>query len=400
MANDFQPFRLSDSINAAQGMALNQFRLSEASRGVQARDALSTAVSAGTPEAMTEYRSRFPEEAQAYDANATKASSAKIENAIKQIDFMGNVAAGVRDEATYQHGVAQLKNAGIDTSQFPSNYDPVWVKQQMEQTLSLKERLTLAAKDNKLVEIYDAKSPTGSRMVRESDAVGQPGKMPSGMHIEFDDQGRPRSITQGRGAGAGGMSKPTQTDVEKKLIEHSDTMSSLKAVERMYRPEFQKIGPRWGNLMTSIKDKAGADISADDRKQLESFSKYRAEASQLFSNTLKNLSGAAVTPMEFQRAQAWLPNPGTGLFDGDSPIELESKRQRFEDFTRRALIKYNYIRKNGLSKDDIDVDDMPVIVQKRGDELAQRLSKRYKGDELKRAVKTALSDEFGFGVIK
>lgn len=398
---DFQPFRLSDSIGAAQNMAMNQYRMSELGRSVQARDALGAAVQAGTPEAMSGYASQFPEEAQTYEANRMKLDAGKLENAIKQIDFVGNVAAGVKDEATYQFGVQQLKRAGIDTSSFPTQFDPNWLQQQMQQTLSLKERLMLQAKDMKLIEIYDPKSPTGTRFVKEQDAVGQPGKMPSGLNIEFDEQGRPKRISQGRGAGGpGGMSKPTQTDVEKKIVEQGDTMASLKAIERMYRPEFQKIGSRMGASWDALKNKAGAELDDEERKNLDAFTQYRAEASQLFSNTLKNLSGAAVTPMEFQRAQAWLPNPGTGVFDGDSPVELEAKRKRFEDFTRRAMIKYNYVRKNGLSKDDVDVDDMPYVVQKRGDELAERLSKRYKGDELKRAVKAALSDEFGFGIVK
>lgn len=400
---DFQPFRLSDSLGAAQTLAMNGMRMREIDRGMQARQGLQTAISSGTPEAMAAYRTQFPEESQAYEANTAKANAAKLQNAIQQVDFIGNIASGVRDEASYQNGIRTLKGAGIDTSQFPSNYDPAWVSQQMEQTLSLKERLAMAAKELKLVEIHDPKSPTGTRFVKEADAIGQPGKMPSGMNIEFGPDGRPTRISSGRGgaaSGPGGMSKPTQSDVEGNILKSGDTMSQLKSIQNMYRPEFQKIGNRLGMSWDALKNKAGADLDPAERKNLEDYTKYRAEAGQLFSLTLKNLSGVAVNPTEFERAKAWLPTPGSGVFDGDSPVELEAKRQRFEDFTRKALIKNNYILKKGISKDDIDVDDMPAIVQKRGDELAERLKNRYKGEELKRAVKSALSDEFGFGLVK
>lgn len=400
---EFQPFRLSNSINTAQTLAMNQMRMSEFDRSARARDGLQRAVSAGTPEAMSAYRSEFPEEAQAYEANSGKANAAKLENEIKRVDFLGNVASGVKDEASYQEGVSTLQRAGFDTSSYPKNYDQAWLSQKMEQTLSLKDRLSLAAKDLKLVEIYDPKSPTGTRFVKESDAIGQPGKMPSGMNIEFGPDGRPTRISSGRGSaasGPGGMSKPTQSDVEGNILKSGDTMSQLKSIQNMYRPEFQKIGNRLNMSWDALKNKAGADLDPTERKNLEDYTKYRAEAGQLFSLTLKNLSGVAVNPTEFERAKAWLPTPGSGVFDGDSPVELEAKRQRFEDFTRKALIKHNYILKKGIGKDDIDVDDMPAIVQKRGDELEARLKSRYQGVELKRAVKSALSDEFGFGLVK
>ena len=51
--------------------------------------------------------------------------------------------------------------------------------------------------DRTLVEIYDQQSPTGTRLVPRSEAVGKPGTPPSGTSISYDEQGRP-IITMGR----------------------------------------------------------------------------------------------------------------------------------------------------------------------------------------------------------
>jgi hypothetical protein len=402
---EFRTFNLGDAVNQGQNMAMNNFRLGEAARGVQARQGLSQALQTGTPEAMDQYSKQFPQESGQYQEQKSQTRKSQLEQKLFEFSVVEKLMSGVQDQPSLSRAVQMAQEAGLDTSKLPQEWNEqtaAFLEQNKLQALGVKGQMEMALRDlgkSDLVEIYDDKSPTGTRFVKASEAVGKPGKMPSGLNIEFDEQGRPKSISQGRG-GSGGMGKAAQNTVEKEILEHGDQMSAMKTIQNLYRPEFQQIGTKWNATLTAIQNKAGVDVDPRDRKQLEEFSKYRAEAAQAFSMTLKRLSGVAVNPTEFKRTEAWMPNPGTGIFDGDSPIELEAKRQRMEDFTRRALIKYNYIRKNGLSKDDIDVDDMPAIVQKRGDELATRLAQRYKGDELKRAVKSALSDEFGFGIVK
>ena len=403
---EFKPFSLADSMQTAQAGALNNFRLNEAARSVQAREGLSQAVQAGTPEAMQQYRGQFPTEAREWDASEIDYRNKKLQSVLAESSMIEFLARGVTDDDSYQRAIARAKELGLPgVENAPPNYiqgGKQFTEQALMQSLSLKDRLTLQEKDKgALVEIYDPKSPTGTRMVTREEAAGKPGKPESGWSIDTDKDGNVR-IVKGRGAGtAGGLEKRTASEVEDKIIKAGDTMAQLKSIERLYRPEFQQLGTRFGTLATKWKSKADLKISPQERQTLKEFSKFKAEAGQLFALTLKDLSGVAVNPTEFKRAEGWLPNPGTGLFDGDSPIEMEAKRERFEEFTRKALIKYNYIRKNGLSINDIDVDDMPKIVQKRGNELEfMYKSQGLQGDELNRAVKIGLSDEFGFGTIQ
>lgn len=196
--------------------------------------------------------------------------------------------------------------------------------------------------------------------------------------------------------GAGSASKPTQTNIERRLLDATNTLSLVTEIENKFKPEFQQVGTRFNNALTALKDKGNFTISAQEASQLQEFTDFRANAAQNFSLTLKELSGVAVNPTEFKRAEVWLPNPGTGLFDGDSPIEMQTKIKRFKEFTQKAIMKYHYITKNGLSIDKVDVDDMPRIMNKRGRKLEHELRKQgLKGKELTNAVKQQLADEFG-----
>lgn len=397
---EFKPFNLAEAYGNAQNLAANKLKLDELANMAQAKQGLQQAVSAGTPDAMDLYRKQFPVQAREWDAGNLQLSSAKLKQAMDKAAYIGQLAAGVSDEQSYQSALEEAKRAGIPVHNAPRNYDPRWVQQTIQQALTVKDRLSMMAKeDHAPMEVYDPNSPTGTRLVSRKEAIGKPGKPPSGFSIEMGPDGKVTRIAQGRGSS--GMSPRTTGETQDRILKGGDTMGQLKSIQRLYRPEFQQIGNKWSNYMTAWKDKAGMKLDEAERKKLKDFTQYRAEAAQLFSLTLKDLSGVAVNPTEFERAKSWLPSPGTGIFDGDSPTELEAKRQRFEDFTRRALIKYNYINKHGLSKNDIDVDDIPALVSKRGDELAAQLKARgVTGEELKRQVKTLLSDEFGFGLMQ
>ena len=63
------------------------------------------------------------------------------------------------------------------------------------------------------------------------------------------------------------------------------------------------------------------------------------------------------------------------------------------------MMKYHYINKNGLTINDVDVDDMPSMMNARGNELAAKYEQQgLTGNELSAAVRAALGDEFGLSV--
>lgn len=147
---EFKPFRLSEAIGDAQNLASNTLRLGEMGQQVRARESLTDAMQAGTPEAMQSYRREFPVEASRFDATQAQANLQKMRLMGQRADFMGRLAFGVKDEATYQNALRQAKESGIDVSGAPPNYDPNYVKQFSDQAFSMKDRITQAAKQAEL----------------------------------------------------------------------------------------------------------------------------------------------------------------------------------------------------------------------------------------------------------
>ena len=79
-----------------------------------------------------------------------------------------------------------------------------------------------------------------------------------------------------------------------------------------------------------------------------------------------------------------------------APLNCSRRLTGLRGFTRKALAKYHYINKNGLTINDVDVDDMPAMINKRGNELAAKYAAQGLGEEaVNMAVGAALSDEFG-----
>jgi hypothetical protein len=92
-----------------------------------------------------------------------------------------------------------------------------------------------------------------------------------------------------------------------------------------------------------------------------------------------------------------LPNPGQGLFDGDSPVEFESKLNESMRQLRLVEARNSYILRRGLSFKDVPLNDMPKIINDRAAELARQFNVDLKNitPQQKQAISRQLSVEFG-----
>lgn len=141
---EFQPFRLADSMQAAQGLAMNQFRLNDMANTVKAKADLSAAVGAGTPEAMAAYEKAHPVEARQFQSENLAFKKQKLDYHLAEVGAMARLAGGVSDQSSYDRALAEAKDLGIDVSRAPPQYDPGWVKQMSDQALDAKARLEAA----------------------------------------------------------------------------------------------------------------------------------------------------------------------------------------------------------------------------------------------------------------
>lgn len=65
----------------------------------------------------------------------------KTENALKDMEVVGQVASGVTDQASYDAAKVRLQQLGHDVSTMPATYDPSFGKMQQMQALSIKDKL-------------------------------------------------------------------------------------------------------------------------------------------------------------------------------------------------------------------------------------------------------------------
>ena len=192
----------------------------------------------------------------------------------------------------------------------------------------------------------------------------------------------------------GQLDKTNKTKVQEQQLNTGDQIARLNNIQFSYRPEFLNIKFRASQEWNSLKDKFGGLPDAE-KSALTNYSTYKQNSIQNLNLTIKELTGAAMGVQEADRIITSLPNPGTGIFDGDSPTQFESKLNNGIQQAKYALARKQYALKNGLNWQDTPLDQMPAIVNKRAADIA----KQYKLDPNKPAdrntIKTQLAAEFG-----
>jgi len=382
--------------NIALGIQRPRFNTGEdqrnalAIRGAQQQQVSNALAIQGQQEDRQIKREQMDFERQKYLASLDDAGRKRIAG---EIDTFIQVSPLLMNEQTYGQGYSLLQQAAPSAAaKLPGTWTP--------ELVPAIEGLALGAKGLLDRQQFEAtqKTEADKFAYQKSQDAARMGLAREKLDWQKTKPGQGFSVTTPDGTvvnyGSGGaVTNKTQGEAENRMLEAGDTIAAVTNIRGQFRPEFQQIGTRGQMKVLALKDRAGT-LNDDERTKLAEYSTYRAEAGQLMSGMLNQLFGAAISEQEMKRGESFLPNTGTGLFDGDSPTEMDSKLKRYEDFTRKALMKAAYIQRNGLTVDQVSIDQMPDLMRKRGDEI----SKEYAGlppNEMMRAVKARLADEFG-----
>jgi hypothetical protein len=192
----------------------------------------------------------------------------------------------------------------------------------------------------------------------------------------------------------GDLSKGTKSKVEESVLSSGDALTRLNTIQASYKPEYLGIKFRGAQEWATLKDKFGT-LKPEEKTQLANFSTYKQNATQNLNQTIKDLTGSAMGVQEAERIISTLPNAGTGLFDGDSPTQFESKLNNAVEQTKYAIARKNYSLNKGLKWDNLPLSQMPNVINQRGAAIAQQ----YKLDPNKPAdlktINRQLAAEFG-----
>lgn len=127
------------------------YRSAVGADGKTDRNALYTgAAAAGLGARLPGIQKGFAEldETAAKTANEQRlAKKAQFEQARDQLSFMSQVISAAKDPASYAQGRQMMAARGMDVSQIPEQYDPAYVAQAGQQTLTMAQRLEQVWKD-------------------------------------------------------------------------------------------------------------------------------------------------------------------------------------------------------------------------------------------------------------
>jgi hypothetical protein len=334
-----------------------------------------------------------------------KKEMAYTQDVQKALSYLDTEAPNFAEEAQMAKNWLQSRHPDMadDLNSIPIEELPPFVRQAQFQMRIGREPVEAKEKPTtQLAKLIDeqSKHPEGSpqwdfyqnKIIKETTAKGGetirslPG---GGFEIIRGDGGRDKT---------GELEKSVKAKVQQGILDTTDNIARISEIESLYKPEFQTIGPRLNVAYLAAKEKAGVPLDQQDQSILEDFSAYKASAGQTMADLLNKLSGAAVSEGEAKRAETFIPKVGTGIFDGDSPSQIQSKIKRFKKFNRRATARLNYIDKHGMSIGDIQLSSIDGLIDKRGGELEREIKSEtpnITGQELDNAVRQQLADEFG-----
>lgn len=204
----------------------------------------------------------------------------------------------------------------------------------------------------------------------------------------------------GRGPGLGTKGK---NDLDTRRINSADQLQRLNQITAKFDEKFLRSGPRLNNLVLSLKDKGilPGDLSPEDESSLIEFSEFRQAAFNNLNNTLREMSGAAITPQEAERLLKSLPNPGKGVFDGDSPSQFQAKTSAVTQQLKLAIARYNYSQATGevdAATGAVSLDQMRSFINERAQEIEQQLRQANPGateDQIQSTVRAEIRRLFG-----
>jgi len=292
---------------------------------------------------------------------------------------------GEVDPAKYAEVIESFEKMGIDVAQFRDN--PNFAKVAAQASISALERLKLARSDRDydlalqnyelelmkalqpkapdIGTIYDPDTGHDQKVIWDSEKgeyvpIGGK-KAPSGTKFSLT---QPDGTTIEFGEGNLPLGKTATNQVDERALNAAELGARLGQIASDFKPEYQTLGTKFSNLVRS--GKASLDPSLLDpaeKQELTNFAEYRSGAIENLNTILKEMSGAAVTPQEFERIKAVMPNAGTGLFDGDDPVTFQAKLERAMTDTDKALARYQYYKAVGIpgSIDAIPLTDVQKV---------------------------------------
>lgn len=190
------------------------------------------------------------------------------------------------------------------------------------------------------------------------------------------------------------LTKPTVNKLQESIVNAQDRLDRLNSTLTTYKPEFLQarglLKAKGGELVEFL----GGELDSESKKYLSEYSEFKSTAANDFNQTLRDLSGAAVTDGEAKRALQAAPSP-----DDKSPTQFEAKAKATTKTIKRAILRANYALKNGIGTKSVDelsklipLEAVDAIYEARANQILEELGG---GDEMRQEAIKRANQEFG-----
>ena len=200
-----------------------------------------------------------------------------------------------------------------------------------------------------------------------------------GLDITVDENG---NIQISEGGSPYTYGKKGTGTLQEKLINTREGLARLQTIDESFRPEFLETGTRLNAAWSGIKESFGAELSPEDKAQLEDYSTFKMTAIENINRYIKEITGAQMSEAEAKRLRKGVPDPGDSWYNGDSPTEFQSKMNAQTRTLRSAGARYTYALKNGwdMSPENLEkalpVNKVEDLIEERGAALERQLRAR------------------------
>lgn len=201
---------------------------------------------------------------------------------------------------------------------------------------------------------------------------------------------------EGGGGGEVGLSKSGMGKVDDALLSSGSRVITLNRIAQGFDPRYLQTKFRIGMAVRSGGEKLGRPLSGPEQEDLTAYTQFRQDSVRQLNQYINEITGAAIGQgEEADRLKAGVPNPGSGLFDGDGPTEFAAKLQNTLKDLKMVEARLHYIKTKGLKLNEVSLSSMPRIMKDREAELIKQLKLDPTKAEDRNVLINRLAQEFG-----
>jgi hypothetical protein len=287
-----------------------------------------------------------------YGMQPTSTLTRAVEPNVLSADQAAVLQMDLRREAQESHlgYLKRLAQIGVYQGQ-----DPIGAKLFMREAMNLPEedlreldllmgeveaKRTKGGEEN-LKEVYDPKSPTGSRFVSRVEALGAPGiQRQVARETGLGGLGRLAGSVMGL---ATVLREPTINAMQEQLVNANSALAGLVEMRRSFDPSFLTVPGKSVDWLQRQAEKLSPTlVDQKDRENIQKFAQFRSAVDSFKSDRALERGGKALTPFEWQTMEKVFPHGG--MSGSEYVGAWDATMRRYGLITARL----NYFLKNGL----------------------------------------------------